>query len=62
MHVTVDRDGVVCVKAPLSEPGDSIELRADMDMLCALTSCSAENSNNGSFKPIDYQVLTRPCN
>ena len=30
-------------------------------MICALTSCSAEKSNNGSFKPIDYEILTRPC-
>jgi uncharacterized protein YcgI (DUF1989 family) len=57
MNVTVDADGVVAVKPPLSKAGDSIELRAEMDLICALTSCSAEQSNNGSFKPIDYQVI-----
>jgi hypothetical protein len=25
----------------------------------ALTACSAEKSNNGTFKPIDYVVLDR---
>jgi len=62
MNVAVDSAGRVSVKEPVSTAGDFIELRADMDMVCGLTSCSAENSNNGSFKPIDYQVLTRPCN
>ena len=45
------------MKAPKSRPGDFIELRAEMDLVCGLTSCSAENSNNGSFKPIDYEIL-----
>ena len=57
MNVTVDADGVVAVRPPLSKAGDAIELRAEMDMVCALTSCSAEQSNNGAFKPIDYAIL-----
>ena len=57
MNVTVDADGRVAVLAPLSKPGDCIDLRAEMDMVCALTSCSAEQSNNGTFKPIDYVVI-----
>lgn len=61
MNVEVSPLGAVKVAAPKSKPGDFIELRADMNMVCALTSCSAENSNNGSFKPIDYEIITRPC-
>lgn len=57
MNVEVGPDGVVAVKAPKSKPGDFIDLRAEMDMVCGLTSCSAENSNNGRFKPIDYAIL-----
>ena len=57
MNVTVDPDGVVAVRTPLSKRGDYIELRAEMDLICALTSCSAEQSNNGSFKPIDFEVV-----
>ncbi|MCY7306421.1 MAG: urea carboxylase-associated family protein [Rhodoferax sp.] len=60
MNLAFDSEGGVSVKVPVSSAGDFIELRADMDMVCGLTSCSAENSNPGSFKPIDYQVLTRP--
>jgi len=61
MNVEVGPDGAVAVKAPRSRAGDYIELRAEMNLVCGLTSCSAENSNNGSFKPIDYEIITRPC-
>lgn len=61
MNVGVDALGTVSVNTPKSRPGDCVELHADMDMVCALTSCSAEKSNNGSFKPIDYEIITRPC-
>jgi uncharacterized protein YcgI (DUF1989 family) len=47
------------VLPPLSRPGDYLELRAEMDLVCALTACSAEQSNNGSFKPIDFCVVGR---
>ena len=57
MNVAVEPDGTVAVKAPTSRAGQYIELRAEMDLVCGLTSCSAENSNNGTFKPIDYEIL-----
>ncbi len=60
MNVTVDSSGAVRVEAPTSRAGDFIELRAEMDLICALTACSAEQSNNGSFKPIDYRIVSRP--
>ncbi len=57
MDVEVSAAGQVEVKAPRSKAGDYLELRAEMDMVCSLTACSAENSNNGSFKPIDYAII-----
>ncbi len=57
MRVDVAPDGAVAVKPPLSKAGDRIELRAEMDMVCALTACSAEGSNNGTFKPIDFEII-----
>lgn len=60
MKVDVDATGQVRVNPPISKAGDYVELRAEMDLLCALTACSAENSNNGSFKPIDYEVVPAP--
>ncbi len=57
MRVDVAPDGAVAVKPPLSKAGDRFELRAEMDLVCALTACSAEGSNNGTFKPIDFEIL-----
>lgn len=56
MNVVVDADGVVRVLPPTSRSGDFIELRAEMDLVCGLTACSAEQSNNGTFKPIDFSI------
>ena len=57
MNVTVDAGGKVTVGVPASRAGDHIDLRAEMDLVCGLTACSAEGSNNGTFKPIDYVIL-----
>lgn len=58
MNVTVDGDtGEIAVLPPLSKAGDSIRFRAAMDLYVGLTACSALQSNNGSFKPIHYQIF-----
>src|ERR1700712_4583600 len=57
MKVDVDAQGLVSVRPPLSGAGDCIELRAEMALVGAPTACSAEGSNNGTFKPIDFEVL-----
>ncbi len=57
MNVKVDPQGKVTVGVPMSKSGDHIDLRAEMDMVCGLTACSAEGSNNGRFKPIDFAIL-----
>ena len=57
MHVTVNgQTGKVSVLPPKSKAGDYIILKAEMDLIVGLTACSAEMSNNYSFKPIGYQV------
>jgi uncharacterized protein YcgI (DUF1989 family) len=48
--------GVFTVEAPLSRAGDFITFRAEMDLVIGLTACSALQSNNYAFKPIDYVV------
>lgn len=57
MNVDVNADGQLEIKPPMSKPGDHLVLRAEMDIFVGLTACSAEKSNNHSFKPIDYEVL-----
>jgi uncharacterized protein YcgI (DUF1989 family) len=57
MNVTVDSNsGKVSVLPPKSKAGDYIIIQASIDLIVGLTACSAEMSNNYSFKPIGYQV------
>lgn len=56
MNVPVAADGRLRVDAPVSNSGDFIMLRAQMDLIIGLTACSAYASNGGSFKPIHYAI------
>lgn len=57
MNVTVDgQSGVLSVEPPLSKAGDSIRFKAHADLFIGLTACSALQSNNGSFKPVQYSI------
>lgn len=56
MNVQFDGKGKLSVLPPTSKAGDHVKFRAQMDLLVCLTACSAEDSNGGSFKPIQYSV------
>lgn len=57
MNVKVDGDtGKIEVLPPKSGSGDNIVIEAEMDLIVGLTACSAEMSNNFSFKPIGYEI------
>ncbi|MES1201510.1 MAG: urea carboxylase-associated family protein [Pseudomonadota bacterium] len=57
MHVDVNgQSGEIRVLPPLSKPGQSTSFRAEMDLIVALTACSAGQSNNFRYKPIHYRV------
>jgi uncharacterized protein YcgI (DUF1989 family) len=57
MNVAVLPNGELAIDPPLSRPGDSVLLRAEADLIVGLTACSAELSNNGTFKPIEAEIL-----
>lgn len=57
MNVDVLPTGELKIGPPRSRAGDSIVLRAEMDLIVGLTACSAEMSNNFKFKPIEFEVL-----
>ncbi len=56
MNVQIAPDGELTIAPPTSKAGDYIDLRAEMDLIVGVTACSAEMSNNYSFKPIDVEV------
>lgn len=58
MNVVIDQKGHLTVAPPKSRAGDYIVIEALGDLLVGLTACSALQSNNGSFKPIGYEIVT----
>jgi uncharacterized protein YcgI (DUF1989 family) len=57
MNVVIGADGTLSILPPRSRAGQSMTLRAEMDLIVGLTACSAEMSNNYRFKPIGYEIL-----
>lgn len=56
MNVDVNSaTGEIKVLPPRSKPGDSVVFRAEMDLIIALTACSAGQSNNFRYKPIQFE-------
>ncbi len=59
MNVPVDgASGKLEVLPPPGNAGDYLLLEAQMDLIIGLTACSAYASNGGSFRPIDYEIIT----
>lgn len=56
MNVWTDPDGTLHIEAPLSRPGARFRVRAEQDLHVGLTACSAEKSNGGVCKPIDWEL------
>lgn len=57
MNVSVDSNtGKIDVLPPKSKAGDHIVIEAQMDLIVGMTACSAEMSNNYSFKPVGYSI------
>lgn len=57
MNVVVLETGELRIDPPPSKAGDYIIFRAEMDLILGITACSAEMSNNYSFKPIDVEIF-----
>ena len=57
MNVQVDGlSGTLTVAPPLSRAGDHATFLAEQDLIIGLTACSALQSNNHAFKPIQYRI------
>lgn len=51
-----EQSGELTIGAPTSGAGDYAVFEARMDLIVGLTACSAELSNNGTFKPIGFAI------
>ena len=56
MNVAISPAGRVSVETPLSEAGDFIDLRAEMDLIVGVSACSAGKCNNFRYTPIRVEI------
>ncbi|WP_137167471.1 DUF1989 domain-containing protein [Salinimonas lutimaris] len=57
MNVDINETGKISVLPPTSKAGDRTVFEAKMDMIVGLTACSAGESNNFKYKPIQYKIV-----
>jgi uncharacterized protein len=58
MDASVAPDGKLSFAPPRSRAGDSMVLRAEMDLVVALSSCPASTCNGGALpKPLAFEIL-----
>jgi uncharacterized protein YcgI (DUF1989 family) len=56
MNVAITASGRVAVRPPLSKAGDYIDLRSEMDLIVAVSACSAGKCNNYRCTPIGVEI------
>jgi uncharacterized protein YcgI (DUF1989 family) len=54
----VSSDGKLKIKAPISKAGDYIDIKAEMDLIVAISACSVKESACNNFKcsPINVEI------
>jgi uncharacterized protein YcgI (DUF1989 family) len=57
MRVEVEPDGSMEIKEPTSRPGDFYDLRAEMDLLVAVSNCPQERNPCNAFKPTPMGIM-----
>jgi len=57
MRVVVEPDGSMEIKEPTSEPGDYYDLRAEMDLLVAVSNCPQERNPCNGFRPSPMGII-----
>jgi uncharacterized protein YcgI (DUF1989 family) len=56
MNATITERGEIIINPPVSQPGDYIDMRAEMDLIVAITACSAGKCNNYHCTPIEVEI------
>ena len=57
MNTEISTTGTITVKPPLSKSGDYIELQARMDLIVAVTACSAGRCNNYKCTEVAVEIF-----
>ena len=59
MNVPIEPSGAITVVDGVSKPGDHVELRAEMDVICAISNCPQVNNPCNGFDPTPIRVTIR---
>lgn len=57
MYVPITADGVVAIAEGLSQPGDHVDLRADMDVLVVISNCPERDNPAAGFEPTPVRAI-----
>ena len=57
MNVPIEPNGDLAIVDGLSEPGNYVEMRAEMDIICLISNCPQVNNPCNGFKPTPIEVL-----
>ena len=57
MRVEVEPDGTMEIREPTSRPGDFYDLKAEMDLLVAVSNCPQERNPCNGFKPTATGII-----
>jgi len=57
MNVPVEEDGTLAIVDGISRPGDYVEIRAEMDLLCVISNCPQVNNPCNGFNPTPIRTL-----
>lgn len=57
MNVPVEPDGALAIVDGVSKPGDYVEMRAEMDVLCVISNCPQINNPCNGFNPTPIRTL-----
>lgn len=59
MNVPISPNGAMTIDDGISAPGDYVELRAEMDVLCVISNCPQINNPCNGFDPTPIRVVIR---
>ena len=59
MNVPIEQDGALAIVDGVSAPGDAVELRAEMDVICVISNCPQINNPCNGFDPTPIRVTIR---
>ena len=59
MNIEIHSEGAITIHPPRSKAGDYIDLKAEMDLIVALSACSAGLCNNFKWTPIEVEIFDR---